>query len=144
MPKRRITSARKAQIHAWQAAGSAARKAVARQQVGYSHPTGARGKAWPSPVRGSFGHVRRHKLGGKQYQKKSGGSATVAPEAKAILAGKAPFRDPMQAHAQMVKALSPSTNPVTGRYFPGIGAFKAKPKYTQSPKSPWFKGKVVH
>lgn len=54
MPKRRMTAKRKRQIARWQAA---------------SHTK----QHWPPAVEGSFGHVRRHKLGGKAYQKKSGG-----------------------------------------------------------------------
>jgi hypothetical protein len=46
----------------------------------------------PATIRGSFGAVRRHKLGGKAYQKKSAGSVHISPEAQAILAGHKDFR----------------------------------------------------
>lgn len=92
MPKRRITPKRAAQIKMWQALG-----ARSRRRHSYSNPISperaAAGKHWPAPIPGSFGTVRRHKLGGKAYQKKSAGTTHVSPEAKAILAGKSGFRD---------------------------------------------------
>lgn len=48
---------------------------------------------WPAPIKGSFGDTRRHKLGGKAYQKKTGNNFKVAAEATAILAGTAGFRN---------------------------------------------------
>lgn len=72
MPKRRLTAKRMAQIHTWQSAGA---RTNARRS--FSKPS-------YRAVRGSWGHVRRHKLGGKAYQKKAGGF-TVNPEVAKVL-----------------------------------------------------------
>jgi len=98
MPKRRITPARLAQIRAFQAAGVAARK-----RRSFSNPIPERkaprngGSGMPAAIPGSFGTVRRHKLGGKAYQKKSAGAVHIAAEAQQILSGAAGFRSQLAA-----------------------------------------------
>jgi hypothetical protein len=123
-----MTPARKTQIAFFQAA-SKGRKRSRTNPIPARNA--ARGVQRGATIPGSFGAVRSHKQGGKAYQHKSGNTFSPAPEATAILAGKAAFRDPATAHKQMVTALSPS------KTFPGHGKYKkVKPKALHS--------KVVH
>lgn len=85
MPKRRMTPARAAQIRLFRLKGSYSKKGT-----GPGHPFGA-------IVPGGFGSVRRHKLGGKGYQRKAG-RVTVAPAAAQAIAGK-PITAPLTAFA---------------------------------------------
>lgn len=125
MPKRAMTPARKTQIAFWQAASKGKKRS-------WSNPiparNAARGVQRGATIPGSFGAVRSHKLGGKAYTKKSGNTFKPAPEATAILAGKAAFRDPVKSHEQMVKALSPS------KTFAGWGPYKPKKPKGLHPK----------
>lgn len=93
MPKRRMTALRKAQIRLWQQAsyGRSRTNPIPAKRI----LQGRLGE--PATQPGSFGHVRRHKLGGKAYQKKAAGAVHVADEAKAILAGKQGFRSQLAA-----------------------------------------------
>lgn len=94
MPKRKLTEKRIAQLAKWEAAGAAAREHAA--EIGFSHPTGKRGRAWPRPgTRGAFGVSRSHKLGGKQYMTKKG-RVTFSEESEQILRGERGFRDQTQ------------------------------------------------
>lgn len=123
MPKRAMTPQRRREIALWQQASAKTR--AGRRSWSNPVPAGSvlKGKYFPKSS-GQFGLTRSHKLGGKSYQHKSGTGFAVAPEATAILNGKANFRNPAQAHAQMVAALSPSKNPTTGKWFGGIGSYK--------------------
>lgn len=127
MPKRRMTPARKTQIAFWQAASKGKRRSRTNPIPARN---AARGIQRGATVPGSFGDVRSHKQGGKAYQHKSGNTFQPAPEASAILAGKAAFRDPAKAQKQMVDALSPSKS------FPGWGPYKKKSKALH--------GKAIH
>jgi len=99
MPKRKLTAARKAQLTAWQRAGALARERGrvnksnnANRVISFPGPPGKAAAAaakYTPPGRGG----RRHKMGGKAYQKKTGQSFVMAPEAAAILAGHTGFRD---------------------------------------------------
>lgn len=76
MPKRRLTPARRAQIAIWQRAGaSSTKRATTVNPFGPNIPQ-------------SFGMVRRHKLGGKGYQRKAG-RVTLSPVAKQAVNGQA-------------------------------------------------------
>lgn len=96
MPKRKVTPAREAQLKAWQAAGAAA-----RAQRSFSNPVPAHksakvgGSGFPSRAPGGFGSIRRHKLGGKGYQKKVG-TFTPAPAVTQILSNQ-PVTHPLNA-----------------------------------------------
>lgn len=126
VPKRRISTAR-------QRAASAknlirARAAKDRAAVGSSHPTGKAGRVWPRAIRGSFGTVRRHKLGGKAYQKKTGSGFKPSAEANAILAGTQGFRNPR------VSAMESRAAMGTGPKVP-LAEWYAKPKPVAGPST---------
>jgi len=152
MPKRKLSAARKAQLAAWQAKGAAARKARS-----WSNPVPERksaktgGTGFPAAMPGSFGTVRRHKLGGKAYQKKVGGF-TPAPAVTQIL-NKQPVTHPLKAfdaagiHGDMVqhpelgllRLPAPATHadfghqgPKPGRLAPSLDSVGAK-RFTPAP-----------
>lgn len=120
MPKRRVTPARAAQLRAFQAAGARAR----------------RERHWPPAVPGSFGTVRRHKLGGKAYQKKSGSSFTPSPEAAAILAGTAGFRNRATSDKESHDAMAPLHAKLSAAMGHPMGVKVPKPKALRGTNKP--------
>lgn len=92
MPKARVRSA--AQV-------------ISQRKASVASANKRRKPAWPAAIPGSFGTVRRHKLGGKAYQKKTGDSFKPAPEALAILAGSASFRDRHKSDMESNIAMAP-------------------------------------
>lgn len=85
MPKRKVRSA--AQIASQRKASlAAARQRVTGRVISFAAPPAkakAAQQAYTPPGTGG----RRHKLGGKAYQKKSGSGVTLAPWAATALAG---------------------------------------------------------
>jgi hypothetical protein len=84
MPKRRMTSRRRAQIKAWQLAGARARKTVVPEYGSFSDPHLGREKLGWSPRK-----QRTIKYMGKAALKHSNptSSVTIAPWAKQVLNG---------------------------------------------------------
>lgn len=109
MPKRRVSSAK--QLAARRANLAKARAIRHRSSTNPIPLSKAqRGIPWPHAKPGSFGSVRRHKLGGKAYTAKTATNFTIHPEAAAILAGKASFRDqtlPEMGHLEGAKPWVP-------------------------------------
>lgn len=95
MPKRRMTPERKAQIRLWQAASHGRARSRTNPIPAGHILSGQLGR--PATIPGSFGSVRRHKQGGKAYQKKSAGAVHISSEAKAIIAGHQGFRSQLSA-----------------------------------------------
>lgn len=93
VPKRRVRSA--AQIASQR---KASRAAAVKRARSTTNPI-PQGKSWPDPIKGSFGHTRRHKLGGKAYHHKTASNFKVAQEAKDLLSGKTTFAQTEAKHA---------------------------------------------
>ena len=92
MPKKRMSSRRRAQIKAWQLAGVRARgKAVVPEHGSFSDPHLGKEKLGWSPRK-----QRTIKYMGKGALKHSGGSSvTIAPWAAAVIKGEKPTAHPL-------------------------------------------------
>ena len=106
MPKKRMSSRRRAQIKAWQLAGARSRMGQAIPEMGsYSSPSLGREKLGWSPRKQrtiKYMGKNAHKHSGGVNDKKPTGSVTIAPWARQMIKGEKPTASPKMFDASAI------------------------------------------